>query len=151
MLFNIKGLSHITLVCKDLNKTSTLLTTIFQANEIYATDKNTYSIAKEKFFKIGDLWIVIMENEGEKDISKSGVDKIYNNNYNHLAFKVCSSELPLLKFELKKMGLQVLAGRGRTKEEGESLYFYDYDNHLFEFHSGDMEERIKYYKQADLL
>ncbi|EIW18957.1 lactoylglutathione lyase-like lyase [Pelosinus fermentans DSM 17108] len=31
--------------------------------------------------------------------------------------------------------------------EGRSLYFYDYDNHLFELHTGTLTERLKRYKK----
>jgi len=35
--------------------------------------------------------------------------------------------------------------RPRIDGEGESLYFYDFDNHLFELHSGTLEERLASY------
>jgi len=31
--------------------------------------------------------------------------------------------------------------------EGESLYFYDFDNHLFELHTGTLEERLARYSE----
>lgn len=35
--------------------------------------------------------------------------------------------------------------------EGRSLYFYDYDNHLFELHTGTLTERLKRYKNKKRL
>jgi len=29
--------------------------------------------------------------------------------------------------------------------EGRSIYFYDHDNHLFELHTGNLEERLARY------
>ena len=33
--------------------------------------------------------------------------------------------------------------------EGQSLYFYDCDNHLFELHSGTLDESLAAYKELD--
>ncbi len=38
-----------------------------------------------------------------------------------------------------------LAGEPKSMTEGRSLYFYDYDNHLFELHSGTLEQRLARY------
>ncbi len=46
----ISGLSHITLIVKDLNKTTTFLREIFNAEEIYSSGDQTFSLSKEKFF-----------------------------------------------------------------------------------------------------
>lgn len=37
-------------------------------------------------------------------------------------------------------------GRKRVPGEGKSLYFYDYDNHLFELHAGSLSNRLDAYK-----
>jgi uncharacterized LabA/DUF88 family protein len=42
---------------------------------------------------------------------------------------------------------EYLKGRSRMPEEGESIYFYDYDHHLFELHTGTLEARLKFYAQ----
>jgi hypothetical protein len=36
-------------------------------------------------------------------------------------------------------------GRKRVEGEARSTYFYDYDNHLFELHTGTLRERIASY------
>ncbi len=51
----ISGLSHITLIVKDLNKTTTFLREIFNAEEIYSSGDQTFSLSKEKFFLIAGL------------------------------------------------------------------------------------------------
>lgn len=86
----IKGISHITFIVKDLEKSTNFLTQIFDAKEVYSSGNKTFSISKEKFFLINKTWIAIME--------------------------------------------------------GDSLYFYDYDNHLFEIHTGTLEKRLYKYK-----
>ncbi len=35
--------------------------------------------------------------------------------------------------------------RSRVEGEGRSLYFYDYDNHLFELHTGTLFQRLQKY------
>ena len=56
----IEGLSHITFIVRDLDRMTDLLTTIFNAEEVYASGNKTFSISSEKFFLIGQIWIVIM-------------------------------------------------------------------------------------------
>ncbi len=132
---NIKGLSHITFMCKDLEKTSQFLKEIFSAEEIYSSGDSTFSISKEKFFRIAGLWDAIMEGES--------VDK----SYNHIACQVNESDLSILEDRIKSLGLTILPGRKRNKSEGKSLYFYDYDNHLFEFHTGNLKTRLTIYNR----
>lgn len=129
---NIQGISHITFVCKNLEKTSNLLKQVFNAEEIYTSGSKSFSIAKEKFFKIGELWIAIMEG---KPVKKT---------YNHIAFKVDGS-LASFRKKIEACGLTILTGRKRDQAEGQSLYFYDYDNHLFELHDGHLTTRLTYY------
>ena len=45
------------------------------------------------------------------------------------------------------MGVEIKEPRSRVDGEADSLYFYDYDNHLFEIHSGTLEERLDRYKK----
>ena len=135
---HVMKISHITFVCKNIEKTGIFLKQIFGAIEYYSTKESAYSLSKEKFFKINnDLWIVAMEG-----------DPIFKT-YNHLAFQAKETEFPRLRRELEKLGLEILPGRNRRAEEGESIYFYDYDNHLFEFHSGDIDDRLRYYQALD--
>jgi catechol 2,3-dioxygenase-like lactoylglutathione lyase family enzyme len=133
--FKIKGISHITFICKDLEKTVHMFKDVFGAEEIYCSGDKTYSISKEKFLKVAGIWIAIMEGEP--------VEKTYN----HIAFHVHDQDLPVFEEKIRSLGLTILLGRAREKAEGNSLYFYDYDNHLFELHSGDLDTRLQLYKQ----
>lgn len=130
-------LSHITLICNDLEKTGLFLKKIFAAIEHYATQHQPYSLTREKFFKIGDLWLVTMEG------------KSADQTYNHIAFQVDSNRFPWFRHNLAELDLEILPGRERSPEEGDSIYFYDYDNHLFELHSGNLEKRLEYYRDND--
>ena len=55
--------------------------------------------------------------------------------YNHIAFKIAEADLPAYSAKIAALGLDVHESRSRVKGEGRSIYFYDYDNHLFELHT----------------
>lgn len=131
----MKEISHITLICKDISKSAKLFCDLFDAKEIYSSDKHNFSISSEKFLLIGELWIALMEGNS---IERS---------YNHIAFYVDESKLPEYKSKIEKYGLEILPGRSRDEREGQSIYFYDYDNHLFELHTGTLESRLKFYRE----
>ncbi len=131
----IKKISHITFVVSDLDQTGKMFKDIFQAEELYSSDGKEFSISKEKFFLIGDLWIAIME--GEK-IEKS---------YNHIAFEIQDADFEYYNKKIKGYGLQMREDRNRVSGEGRSIYFYDYDNHLFELHTGTLKQRLKRYAE----
>ncbi|HAO6038963.1 TPA: FosX/FosE/FosI family fosfomycin resistance thiol transferase [Listeria monocytogenes] len=132
----ISGLSHITLIVKDLNKTTTFLREIFNAEEIYSSGDKTFSLSKEKFFLIAGLWICIMEG-----------DSLQERTYNHIAFQIQSEEVDEYTERIKALGVEMKSERPRVQGEGRSIYFYDFDNHLFELHAGTLEERLKRYHE----
>ena len=131
----IYGISHITFIVKDLGKATKFFKEIFEAKEIYSSEDKTFSISKEKLFLINDLWIAVME--GEK-IEKS---------YNHIAFKIDESDYEMYLKRIENLGLEIKVGRERVIGEGNSIYFYDYDNHPFELHTGTLETRLHHYQK----
>ncbi|BAY34428.1 phosphonate metabolism protein PhnM [Nostoc carneum NIES-2107] len=133
----IQGISHITFIVRDLDKMSKFLTSIFDAQEVYASGETTFSIAKEKFFLINGLWIAIMEGES-----------LAEKTYNHVAFKIAAEDYELYAAKVKNLGVDVKEDRKRVEGEGHSLYFYDYDNHLFELHTGTLNQRLQQYLSA---
>lgn len=112
-----------------------MLKGVFGAEEIYCSGDKTFSISKEKFFQVAGIWLAIMEGEP--------VEKTYN----HVAFQVDDKELDELEAKIRSFGLTILSGRKRESAEGRSLYFYDYDNHLLELHTGDLRTRLEYYNK----
>jgi catechol 2,3-dioxygenase-like lactoylglutathione lyase family enzyme len=134
----IEGLSHVTFVVRDLDRMTRILTGIFGAREVYASGDETFSIAREKFFQTGDLWIAVMEGE-----------PLPSRTYNHVAFKIEDAELEAYEAKVKAMGLEIRPPRQRLPGEGRSLYFYDDDNHLFELHTGTLAERIELYAKGN--
>jgi len=135
MCIKVKGISHITLICKNLDKTTKFLQELFAAKEIYTSGTKNFSRSKEKFFLINKLWVAIMEG---KSIERT---------YNHIAFAIDAKALKLAKQKIRKLKLTLLPDRTRQKGEGKSLYFYDYDNHLFELQGGYLKTRLKLYNK----
>lgn len=130
----ISGISHITFIVENLDKATTFFQEIFGAKEVYYSGEKKFSISKEKFFLINDLWIAVMEG---KSIEKS---------YDHIAFKIDEPDYDMYLERIKKLGLEIKIGRKRVDGEGRSIYFYDYDNHLFELHTGTLESRLLSYQ-----
>lgn len=64
----IEGVSHITFVVKNLDKTTELFRELFNAKEVYFSGGKKYSLFKERFFIIGNQWIAVME-----DINMQGI------------------------------------------------------------------------------
>jgi catechol 2,3-dioxygenase-like lactoylglutathione lyase family enzyme len=136
----INGISHVTLIARDLEKTAGLMVSVLGAREIYDSGTVQHSHSREKFFLIGDAWIAVMEGTSNADKS-----------YRHIAFHV-SGALDGYARALRDQGIEPLPGRTRMEGEGESLYFYDFDNQLIELHTGTLYERLKTYthpKEAD--
>jgi|SRR5690625_301876 len=134
----IENLSHITFVVKNLKRTTILFKTLFDAKEIYYSGEKTYSLAKERFFIIGNQWIAVMEN-----------DEIVNRTYHHVAFKIKEADVEKYVQKIQKMDLEMKPPRPRVEGEGTSIYFYDYDNNLFELHTGTLEERLAAYAKLN--
>lgn len=129
----IEEISHITFIVKDLEKGKLFFETIFDAVEVYCSGDKTNSISKEKFFLINNLWIAIMEGD---TVEKS---------YNHIAFKISDTEFENYYKKIESLGLEINKGRSRIEGEGKSIYFYDFDNHLFELHTGTLKDRLEKY------
>jgi catechol 2,3-dioxygenase-like lactoylglutathione lyase family enzyme len=130
----IKTLSHITITVRNVERTGTFLQTVFDAKEVYDSSKQNFSLSYEKFFVIGDIWIAVMEGE-----------PLQKRSYNHVAFKVSDSEFHEYVSRIKNLGLDIKPDRRRMSGEARSIYFYDYDNHLFELHTGTLDERLFQY------
>ncbi len=133
----IEGLSHITLIVQDLQRTADFLSSVLEAKEVYSSGDRAFSLSRECFFLLGGIWIAIMEGS-----------PLPERTYNHIAFKIPESQLEDYRQRLKDADVEFREGRPRIGGEGHSLYFYDYDNHLFELHTGTLEQRLRTYEQG---
>lgn len=134
----ITGISHITFIVKNLDRTANIFKKVFDAKEIYTSEEKKHSLYKEKFFLIGNQWIAIMESEA-----------IVHRTYHHIAFKIEEQDIDIYLKKIKNLNLELKPPRQRMSGEGYSIYFYDYDNNLFELHTGTLSQRLTSYEQAD--
>ncbi len=130
----VKGLSHITFIVRDLERMAVFLCEGLGAREVYDSAGRDFSLSREKFFVLGDVWLAAMQGEAPSQRS-----------YGHVAFAVEASALPAYQARLQAMGVEIHPPRERMDGEGLSLYFHDFDNHLFELHSGSLEQRLARY------
>lgn len=132
----IRGISHITLIVKDLGRTAAFLQTVFDAKVVYSSGEKQFSLSREMFFLINDVWLCIMEGEG-----------LAERTYNHIAFQISDADYEQYKVKVIVSGADLRPERPRVDGEGRSIYFYDFDNHLFELHTGSLEERLNRYSK----
>jgi fosfomycin resistance protein FosX len=133
----VEGLSHVTLIVSDLERMAKLLRDGLGAIEVYDSGAETHSLSREKFFTLAGMWIAAMEGVASAERS-----------YGHLAFKVSEAELPGFESRLAALGVEIVPGRPRIDGESRSLYFRDFDGHLFELHTGTLEQRLAAYHEA---
>ena len=130
----VQGISHVTLIVRDLELMARFLRDGLGATEVYDSSAKSYSLSREKFFILGGVWLAAMEGNPPSERS-----------YQHLAFIVTEKDLALFEVRLRAIGVEVKEPRPRVPGEASSLYFYDFDNHLFELHTGTLDERLKRY------
>jgi catechol 2,3-dioxygenase-like lactoylglutathione lyase family enzyme len=132
----IQGVSHITFIVSDLDRMARILCHGLGAQEVYDSKERSFSISREKFFVLGGIWLAAMEGTPPSERS-----------YRHVAFKVTEADLPKFEARLRALGVEIKPPRPRVGGEGQSLYFYDFDNHLFELHTGTLEQRLDRYSE----
>ena len=130
----ISGLSHMTFIVSDLDRMAEIIIEVLGGKEVYSSGKDTYSLSEEKFFLAGNLWIAIMKGE-----------PLPSRSYNHVAFKIDEDDFDTCLKRVRALGLDVRPPRDRVDGEGRSIYFYDHDNHMFELHTGTLEQRLSSY------
>ena len=133
----VRGLSHLTFVVRDLDRAETLFTVVLGARRVYDSGAETFSLARERFFLVGGLWIAVMEGEARS-----------SRGYDHVAFAIADADYDEYLARVRSLGLEIREGRPRVEGEGRSIYFYDHDGHLFELHTGTLEERLTRYARG---
>jgi catechol 2,3-dioxygenase-like lactoylglutathione lyase family enzyme len=128
------GISHLTFLVRDLDRMARFMCDGLAAVEVYDSNGKNFSLSREKFFVLGGVWVAAME--GVPPVERS---------YQHVAFRVQKEDLSQYRERLERIGVEVLPSRSRVPGEGDSLYVYDFDNHLFELHSGTLQERLTRY------
>ncbi len=130
----MQGISHLTFIVRDLDRMAVFLCDGLGAREVYDSAGHNYSLSREKFFVLGGVWLAAMEGDPPAERS-----------YQHVAFQVEEADLPAYQARLERIGVDIRPPRPRVEGEGLSLYFHDFDNHLFELHTGTLAQRLARY------
>ena len=135
----VSGLSHMPFLVSALDRRGEILTGVLGARKDYDSGDETCSVSRERFFLVGDddLWIATMEGEA-----------LPARTYNHVAFKIDDGEYEACLERIRGLGLDMKESRPRVEGEGRSIYFYDDDNHMFELHTGTLDERLARYAKG---
>lgn len=64
--------------------------------------------------------------------------------------KIREEEFNIYESRVRSSGVDFMPPRQRIEGEDRSLYFYDFDNHLFELHTGMLSERLARYAGGKL-
>lgn len=119
----LKEIGHIALVVQDPARTASLFKELFASKSISRKDADDH---EETFVQLGRTWFALVKADVQR--SRTG---------DHIAFSVSKSELQECAQKLKQMGQEFLFARSDT-----ALYFYDYDNHIFELDTTDLEKDL---------
>lgn len=127
----IEGLSHITFVVSDLDRMGRLMVEVLGGREVHAGDGTGATTARDRFYVAGGLWLALVE--GTRPATRT---------YDHVAFKVPPGSLERYRRAVERVGLSPTESRPRAEGEAASLYFHDWDGHLFELHTGTLDDRL---------
>ena len=133
----VEGLSHMTLIVRELDRMEQILETVLDARKVYDSGNGSHSLSPERFYLVGEpapVWVAVMQ--GDAALPRS---------YNHIAFKIGEDEYERRYQSVMRLGLDVRPPRPRIDGEARSIYFHDDDNHLFELHTGTLEQRLSAY------
>jgi len=119
----LQSISHVALTVKDPARTAKLFQDLFAVRAIERRDAEGHV---ETFLRLGGVWVALVEAQVER--KKSG---------DHIAFHVTPEVLEATAAKLQAMGRETIRARGNT-----ALYFFDFDEHVFELDTEDLEQAL---------
>jgi hypothetical protein len=119
----LDAIGHIALIVKDSSRTARLFCDLFAAPIVERKDIDGHN---ETFVKLGRTWFVLVQ-----------ADAIRPRGGDHVAFSVSKSTLLETAEKLKRMNMEFFLARADT-----ALYFFDYDNHVFELDTTDLDREL---------
>ena len=119
----LESLSHIALVVTDPRRTAALFHDLFGARPIEREDDEGHL---ETFVRLGGIWIVLVGAPVQR--ARTG---------DHVAFHATPAILEATAAKLQTMGREFVRARANR-----ALYFFDYDDHVFELSAEDLDEEL---------
>jgi catechol 2,3-dioxygenase-like lactoylglutathione lyase family enzyme len=119
----LDAISHIALIVKDSSRTATLFKDLFGAAIVARKDADGH---EEIYARLGRTWFALVQAEVVR--ARSG---------DHVAFSVLKPTLLETAEKLKRMNVEFFLARSDT-----ALYFFDYDNRVFELDTMDLGREL---------
>ena len=119
----LDAIGHIALIVKDSGRTAKLFKDLFGARIVERKDADGHD---ETYVRLGRTWFVLVQ--AAMDRPRSG---------DHIAFAVSKSTLLETAEKLKSLDVEFFLARSDT-----ALYFFDYDNHVFELDTTDLDREL---------
>src|SRR5579864_3474516 len=116
-------IAHVALIVRDAARTAGFLRDLFDAPVLRRTDAAGHD---ETFVRLGVTWFALIS----ADVSRERTG-------DHIAFRVSRESIARVADMLKSKGCEFI-----LSESGASLYFFDFDNHVFELDSSDQEQEL---------
>lgn len=116
-------IAHVALIVKDPARTAAFLHDLFQGPVLRRTDDDGHD---ETFIRLGVTWFALV-----------GADVKRERTGDHVAFRVTPEAILAIADKLKAKGYEFILSK-----TGTSLYFFDFDNHVFELDSSGEEQEL---------
>ena len=119
----LESISHIALVVKDPARTAALFQDLFGARVVARKDEEGHL---ETFVRVAGTWIVLVGAPVER--TRTG---------DHIAFRATPETIDAIIAKLQTMGREFIRARSDR-----ALYFFDYDDHVFELDTEDLDKEL---------
>ena len=119
----LESLSHIALVVKDPARTAALFNSLFGVRAIERDDEEGH---RQTLLRLGGVWIALVGAPVER--ARTG---------DHIAFRATPEVLEATVVRLEALGREYIRARSNR-----ALYFFDYDDHVFELDTEDLDRQL---------